>query len=494
MSSRIAAVMLCGTLLLSGCAVAPHQPLKAELRDKIGTTEVVVRLPQREINAQIVVSNVSAAVGGGLIAALVDAGINSSRTSSAETTVAPLRDALLGYNFDESLRTTLDSGLSTVPKLSAQPARVMKDSDDSTYAKQVAASSAGAVLLASADYSLSADFSTAEVGLRAWLMPRSVGLRSASGAPPELPTSMSVGLSEALYRNSFVVRTRLQNADRDQVANRGRWVADGAQTLRQALDTGIRELVAVLVEDMNTTTETAHLGPAVTSGYSRKRAVDGTITVAGRTGTIPPIELATVPGTPAHELAAQVSTPSAPPPPPTTPASVTVARIEGLVSPQPTVQAATPPPLALDLPILATPNENPVQPPVTAAKPVLATAAPVSTVVEPTSPEPIIAMSAMETLPASSTNLVTPPGPMLALLQPLPVPEPESEPRYDWRTRDVTILRMQPTPGSVPSSKLASGAGLNVVGKIKNMTGEWFYMQAANDTGWVRSTEIEAAQ
>src|SRR5688572_7316143 len=163
MSSKllITGALLCASLA-AGCAQSPHRPLAAE-RSAIKSTEVVESVRQPELYAQINVSNVSAALGGGLIGALIDSSVNSSRASDAEGTVRPLRDALLGFDFDDTLKQDLARELASVQWLAASGVRVNKDVSNKAIDGILAKSEAGAVLFVTADYNLSADFSKLHV-------------------------------------------------------------------------------------------------------------------------------------------------------------------------------------------------------------------------------------------------------------------------------------------------------------------------------------------
>src|SRR5580692_1676538 len=96
--------ILLPVLFLGACAgIPPHEALPDAARDKISSTEVVLPIKQREIYVFVPNSTAGAASGGGLIGALVDAGINDIRTSKAEAAVKPLRDALVDFDFDKIL-------------------------------------------------------------------------------------------------------------------------------------------------------------------------------------------------------------------------------------------------------------------------------------------------------------------------------------------------------------------------------------------------------
>jgi hypothetical protein len=104
-------------LLVSGCAPPVHVPLKAEDAGKIRSTRVRAVVAQEEINAAIEQSNLAAAGGGGLLLALIDAGVDSHRTSKAKSLVEPIRKEAGGYDFRARFGEALQAAAPGLPSL-----------------------------------------------------------------------------------------------------------------------------------------------------------------------------------------------------------------------------------------------------------------------------------------------------------------------------------------------------------------------------------------
>lgn len=437
---------IAAVLGLSGCVVAPYQALSPEQRSKIGSTEVVAGIAQREVFAQINVSNVAAATGGGLIAALIDAGINSSRTGDAETAVRPLRDALLGYDFDGEFKAQIDLALQNAVGLNAAPATISKEIGDAGFAPKVSASKADAVLLLNTGYSLSPNFEAVNVETFAFLMPRSAALR---GSDAEV-SSFGVDISQSIYRNRIAFSATLPNPSATLEANRSSWQADNGQMLRNSISLGAREIALTLADDINTaagvvTASTTQL----TSPFSRTREASGTLSITG-----------TATATPA--------------------AAITVAAAPPLDAAAAPVQDALPVAAAPDAPAPAAPAA-PSAPVATVAPPapVAVAAAPLAPVAAPAAPAPVAA-PAPEVAPA-------PPAPVVAQVAPVAVPVAAPGPR----TRAQTGLRLRPKAGSELSSSLAAGTPVQTAGSTKNAEGNWLFVKAPRDSGWLRADELE---
>src|SRR4051812_46406994 len=77
------AAVLCA-LFAGGCASPNRVSMPSGYKENLAPSIGMVGLSQQEIGTTIQRSNLTAAAGGGLIFAIVDAGINNSRAKKAE--------------------------------------------------------------------------------------------------------------------------------------------------------------------------------------------------------------------------------------------------------------------------------------------------------------------------------------------------------------------------------------------------------------------------
>ena len=239
---------------LAACAgIPPHEYLPAPARDRIATTDVVVPIRQSEIYVYVPPSTAGATGGaafgivGALVGAMVDASVNSVRTSKAEAAVKPLRDSLVDYSFDTSLQGDLKASLGQVSFLNVADVHEVKDVTDDALDAALTGSKQGAVLFATADYHLSNDGDVLYVTVAASLFANNDALRALK-APQSKPPRTS--LKNALYHNTLVFETKIPGATSDRDHNIAGWSADNGAAMRGALDTGARELAAMLAADI----------------------------------------------------------------------------------------------------------------------------------------------------------------------------------------------------------------------------------------------------
>jgi hypothetical protein len=242
---RLVAILSC--LLMAACASQPsiHLPLSAAARTDMTSTDMVLPIRQSEI--YVFVPTATAGASFGLIGALIDVGIDSSRTSKAETAVTPLRNALVDYSFDNALQDELKTSLPQVAWLHAGNVSVVRDVSNDGLAKTITASKASAVFLVVADYRLSNDGDVLFVTLQAALMPNNDQLRAL--IPGKRDEKTLAALNNALYRNRFVFEAHMHGGvDRD--TNIAAWSANNGSAARAALTMAVKKLVPLLVEDV----------------------------------------------------------------------------------------------------------------------------------------------------------------------------------------------------------------------------------------------------
>jgi hypothetical protein len=237
--------------LLTACAtpVPEHVALDPAARAAIDSTEVVAPVKQSEIYVFVPRSRVGAATGGGLIGALIDAGVDAHRAHTATDSVKLLRDATVDYNFDQKLTADLQQSLGQVPWLKVGGVRVMKDIAPDNLTTAIKDSKQSAVLFVGGDYQLSNDGSTLTVTLMAHMFANSDALRKFR--PTKTANERYLfHPGNAIYRAKFVQTAGTSGTGHDRDANIQLWAANNGKPLRDALDKAVDDLTRQLTEDI----------------------------------------------------------------------------------------------------------------------------------------------------------------------------------------------------------------------------------------------------
>jgi hypothetical protein len=218
---------LMGLCAASAAAAADHSFLPESGRAVDGGRSLEVVIAQAEIKSNINESNITAATGGGLLPALIDAKINSDRAKRAEVEIQPLRAALTGFDVDGLAIQTTQGALAKADWFQAKPATLSRDSSITGESGALDASPTGQMAIFEYSYDTSPDFASIRVALRMQLANKAVS----QGDKPESrlkPRNLA-------YSQKIVVVVSLPSASKDAVQNAGRWSADNGKLARQAL-------------------------------------------------------------------------------------------------------------------------------------------------------------------------------------------------------------------------------------------------------------------
>jgi hypothetical protein len=252
------AAALVSSLLLAACSgLAPHQALPGAAKDSLVSTDVVLPIRQNEVYVFVPPSTAGAAGGaafgvlGAVVGAMVDAGVNNARTSSAEKSVKPLRDSLVGFDYDAVLRDDMKASLTQLAWLHATDVKVNKDFGNESYENAFNASTASAVLMAGMDYHLSNDGDILYVTAYTFLFPKNGEkapvVKAGSRSKPKLKTAPE----NAIYRDTLVFQTKVDGATSDRDHNIALWSADNGAAMRAALKLASVKLSAMVSADLD---------------------------------------------------------------------------------------------------------------------------------------------------------------------------------------------------------------------------------------------------
>lgn len=237
----------CLSLLVSGTSVAGLVTVSGgssgyfpqEARTVEGGRDVQVVVAQAEIKPNINISNMTAAAGGGLLFAMIDAGVNNSRAKEAEKVVVPMREALVGYDFDPRVQLASSNLLAGLGWFDPRTQKFSKDESPAAILSAVDAAGTSQLMVMNYSYETSADFSAVVVTLKATLVNKALpkGKKSEARLQPKfLPWSQSV--------RSFVL---LPGANpKDAAANAQGWAAEGGAKARTAIEVGIDRCVQLM--------------------------------------------------------------------------------------------------------------------------------------------------------------------------------------------------------------------------------------------------------
>jgi hypothetical protein len=227
--------LLALVVFLNGCGTT-HIALKPTEAKKISSVDIYIGLAQQEIYAEIVKSNVSAATGGGLLPALIDAGVDQHRAKKAEELVQPIRAALMDYDFGRCLTEKIESELESLTWMKINNVRVSGDISKKGYEKAFADSEASAILFVTTKYFLSPNLIVLNMSGEAKLFPKKGG--------------KSVDLSDGncIYKNLLFFEDGIDTRPSSKQEAINCWADHGGYLTRLALDAasvGLTRMIAI---------------------------------------------------------------------------------------------------------------------------------------------------------------------------------------------------------------------------------------------------------
>jgi hypothetical protein len=250
--------------LVSGCATAPNHVLAPAARSIDGGREVLVTVAQGEIKTNINKSNVAAAGGGGLLLALVDVGIEQHRATVAEKAVTPLRDALIGFDFDSEVQSQTKATLNSLDWFGAQRFSFAKELTSQSRGNDMAHAQTKQVAFFDYDYGVSIDFDAIEVHLTV-----SVADKQA--------IAQNVPANKLPYQQKHKVVIPLRGAANDKDENVRHWAADNAALAKRALGDGLRDIQGMMKQGLTQSADAAAKmakGERVTAGSYSGALID----------------------------------------------------------------------------------------------------------------------------------------------------------------------------------------------------------------------------
>ncbi|MES1196399.1 MAG: hypothetical protein ABUL58_05590, partial [Steroidobacter sp.] len=182
-------------------------------------------------------SNVAAAMGGGLLWALVDAGVEAHRAKVAEETVKPLRDALIGYDFDSVIQQQTKATLAAIDWFMPSDYGFVKEINLDNRSAKLSATASKEMAFVDYEYGMSANFDALELNCRISIANKNV--------PHDSKPVARLYPDNLAYTQWHKVVVPLNNASKEMPENVSKWSANNAVLTKQGLETALK-----FVQDM----------------------------------------------------------------------------------------------------------------------------------------------------------------------------------------------------------------------------------------------------
>ncbi|KVG22013.1 hypothetical protein [Burkholderia ubonensis] len=233
-------------LLLGACAAPMHSSLTPEQRGKITELTAYVVVVQDEVIAAVQPSNVSAALGGGLIGAIIDSKVTNNRVNESQQALGPFYAAIEDVDYRKEFNDSIERGLAGYPiKVGKFTTTTRALSDGKLTQLRNDLQPGQALLIIVPRYALSMDFRSfdSESVVTIWLKPDASDSRMPSqrGVLHYQSTPMGPGGQESLAQWRAQNATALRDVMRESISETVRMVM---------LDIDVGSTIAVLPQDL----------------------------------------------------------------------------------------------------------------------------------------------------------------------------------------------------------------------------------------------------
>jgi hypothetical protein len=227
---RLAACLAIACLPAIAAAAAAKNFIAPGARKVPGGRDVHIVVAQTEIMPSITVSHIAKEVGGGLLWAMIDLGVNNERAQNAEKAVVQLREALTGFDFDTRVEAATARTLTRLGWVDPKQVNLSKDISKASILAALDAAGTDQLLVLIYTYETDVDYSGMIVSLKATLVNKAIP----KGKKPDArlkPRNLA-------YFQGVRSMVRLQD-HRDPAFNRASWSVNGGEKARDALTLGI---------------------------------------------------------------------------------------------------------------------------------------------------------------------------------------------------------------------------------------------------------------
>lgn len=232
MVRRVSASIFVAFFAISAHAAKPIvQPMP------LGENLVVeVVLNQQEVGVDVSATNAMAA-GGGLLGALIVAGVDNARTKNAEERIVPIRDMLIAYRFNDAFERELRAKLPS-EGISTTPVFVIQNTTLGAIDAQNSNQAASRALVLTPRYAFDNRFAQMTVRVTAHVVERQ-------------PKSNGKTKTVFGFNRAYTFHLSLPETSDEPEVNVKAWTGFGADALVAMLDEGVRQSIDMLVFDFS---------------------------------------------------------------------------------------------------------------------------------------------------------------------------------------------------------------------------------------------------
>lgn len=211
-----------------------------------GGRDIVVVVSQAEISSNINPSQLTAAMQGGLLPALIDAKIDSDRAKRALTGITPIRSALIDVDVDQLAIETTQIATKSLPWFDGRSQAFDRDPTNLAKSDRLSAATADQVAFFDYVYDFDPNFGSLRVGVRITIANKAP---AKSGKPEDRLSYKYLAFSQNLTSVAVLKATG------EAGANSQMWAANNGALTKSALHMAFKDLETLIPRALTTSVD-----------------------------------------------------------------------------------------------------------------------------------------------------------------------------------------------------------------------------------------------
>ena len=248
--------------LTTGCATTARKSILPEQRAQIGSTKLILEIPQEEVfvtfNANSSASMTGAIVGGpigALIGGVIDASIIAERQKNMIAQIQPLRTALKYYNFSDEYGSSLEKAIKPIEWIKSESYQV-QNLKKSQLNKLIINMEENSLFDINTKYYLSDDYKKMIIEATAGMYKKDIAIEESKKPVRDQETPgqiSSTSKRDASLGMIFWTTLAYQSSEIEAVDNNDavkKWAANNGEKFKKAVMEGAEEIAKLLAYDL----------------------------------------------------------------------------------------------------------------------------------------------------------------------------------------------------------------------------------------------------
>jgi hypothetical protein len=254
---------------LFGCVSQAKHAIDPTLREQASGRELVITVTQGEIGADI--DPATGGAGLGLIGALIDVSVTQSRAGTAEETVKPIRNELVGYDFDGIAMKSVEATMKSVPWLGINKVQFFKDMSPDRLNESLDSSATEQVVFSDVRYSLRPDFSGLGISWTVSILSKT--------PPAGQEKSKRLANENFVFNRAFLCVAPASSKEPDKPSYANLWASNQGEPVRNAVGRCMSAMTMLTRQSLEMTPEAIESQKKSLSGQKQE-------TISGYTGKV----------------------------------------------------------------------------------------------------------------------------------------------------------------------------------------------------------------